>query len=84
MQIRLQKLPEPGVLGLSIIEYTWTHTTLADRVRGDRVHLESDVIGKFVRQLLQPYLHTSATATGATISPQVLGTAMSMFRSLGN
>jgi riboflavin synthase len=84
ISLTVNAVPEPGVLGLSIIEYTLLHTTLADRVRGDRVHIESDVIGKFVRQLMHPYLSASATASGATLSPQVLGTAMSMFRSLGN
>ncbi len=84
ISLTVNALPEPGVVGLSIIEYTWGHTTLADRRNGDRVHLESDVIGKFVRQLLHPYLHASATAPAATLSPQALGTAMGLFRSLGN
>ena len=83
VSLTVNDLPKPGVVGLSIIEYTWNHTTLSDRVRGDSVHIESDVIGKFVRQLMQPYLPTSATASGTAISPQVLGTALGMFRSLG-
>jgi riboflavin synthase len=83
VSLTVNALPQPGVVGLSIIEYTWNHTTLSDRVRGDGVHIESDVIGKFVRQLMQPYLPTSATASGAAISPQVVGTALGMFRSLG-
>ncbi len=83
VSLTVNDLPKPGVVGLSIIEYTWNHTTLPDRVRGDSVHIESDVIGKFVRQLMQPYLPTSATASGTAISPQVLGTALGMFRSLG-
>lgn len=83
ISLTVNDLPEPGVLGLSIIEYTWLHTTLSDRARGDHVHLESDVIGKFVRHVVQPYLKTQATAPGAAISPQVLGTALGVFRSLG-
>jgi riboflavin synthase len=83
ISLTVNHLPEPGVLGLSIIEYTWLHTTFSDRVRGDQVHLEADVIGKFVQHLMQPYLQSQASAPGAAISPQVLGTAIGMFRGLG-
>src|SRR5919107_6232905 len=38
--------PAPGVVQLSIIEYTRRHTTLGRRAPGDRVHVEADVIGK--------------------------------------
>jgi riboflavin synthase len=84
ISLTINDLPEPNVLGLSIIEYTWNHTTIADRMRGDGVHIECDVIGKFVRQLMQPYLQSLATTPGAAMSPQELGTAMGMFRSLGS
>lgn len=82
VSLTVNDLPEPGVLGLSIIEYTWRHTTLADRVRGDKVHLESDVIGKFVQHLLTPYLK-ALPDSGTAPSPQVLGTALGLFRSMG-
>lgn len=82
VSLTVNDLPEPGVLGLSIIEYTWRHTTLADRMRGDHVHLESDVIGKFVQHLLSPYLN-ALPSSGAALSPQTLGTALGMFRSMG-
>ncbi len=83
ISLTVNDLPEEGMLGLSIIEHTWLHTTFSDRMRGDQVHLESDVIGKFVRHLMQPYLQTQANAPGAAISPQVIGTALGMFRSPG-
>jgi len=82
VSLTVNDLPEPGVLGLSIIEYTWRHTTLADRMRGDEVHLECDVIGKFVQHLLAPYLN-ALPSSGAALSPQTLGTALGMFRSMG-
>jgi riboflavin synthase len=45
-------------LQLSIIEYTLKHTALGDLVGGSRVHVETDVIGKFVRRLAAPYINT--------------------------
>jgi riboflavin synthase len=39
-------------LQLSIIEYTLRHTTLGDLQPGDRVQVEADVIGKYVRRLM--------------------------------
>jgi riboflavin synthase len=80
ISLTVNDLPGDGMLGLSIIEYTWRQTTLSDRVRGDDVHLECDVIGKFVQHLLKPYLATPEPA--APISPQALGTALGLFRSL--
>lgn len=41
---------------LSLIEYTRRHTTLGALRAGARVHVEADVVGKYVRQLLTPYL----------------------------
>jgi riboflavin synthase len=83
ISLTVNDLPAPGVLGLSIIEYTWRHTTLADRSPGDGVHLEADVIGKFVQHLLQPYLQAQAPL-GAAPASQFLGTAAGLFRSLGS
>lgn len=56
VSLTVNALPRPGVLQLSIIEYTYRHTTLGLRAAGDRVHLEGDVVGKYVRRLLAPYL----------------------------
>ena len=84
VSLTVNALPEPGILGLSIIEYTWQHTTLADRMRGDTVHLECDVIGKYVQHLLTPYLRSLAPGAGAMPSPQMLGTALGLFRGRGS
>jgi riboflavin synthase len=46
-------IPEPGVVQVSLIPYTRAHTTLGALTPGDRVHVEADVIGKYVRQLLK-------------------------------
>ena len=56
VSLTVNHLPEPGVLGLSIIEYTLHHTTLGELRAGHRVHVEADVIGKYVQQLLAPHL----------------------------
>jgi riboflavin synthase len=61
VSLTVNDLPAPGVVGLSIIEYTKRHTALGDRRVGDAVHVELDVIGKFVRQLAAPW----GAATGA-------------------
>jgi riboflavin synthase len=56
VSLTVNALPSPGVVQLSIIEYTLRHTTLGDRTTGSAVHLEADVIGKYVHQLVAPYL----------------------------
>lgn len=55
VSLTVNALPAPGILQLSIIEFTWTHTTLGALRAGDRVHVEADMIGKYVRQLVAPY-----------------------------
>jgi riboflavin synthase len=55
VSLTVNALPAPGILQLSLIEYTWTHTTLGALHEGDGVHVEADMIGKYVRQLVAPY-----------------------------
>ena len=43
-------------LQISIIEYTWRHTNLADLHEGDEVQVETDVIGKYVQRIVAPYM----------------------------
>ncbi len=62
VSLTVNALPAHRVLQLSLIEYTWRHTTLGALVVGDRVHLEADVIAKHVQRLVAPYL----AATGST------------------
>ena len=58
VSLTVNALPAPGILQLSLIEYTWSHTTLGALRAGDRVHLEGDMMGKYARQLLAPYAVT--------------------------
>jgi len=55
VSLTVNALPAPGILQLSLIEYTWTHTTLGALRAGDVVHVEADMIGKYVRQLVVLY-----------------------------
>ena len=55
VSLTVNRLPAPGVLQVSIIEWTEHHTTLGRLRPGDRVHLEADVIGKYVQALIAPY-----------------------------
>lgn len=48
--------PATDVVQLSVIDYTLRHTTLGALRVGDLVHVEGDVIGKYVRRLLAPYI----------------------------
>lgn len=56
VSLTVNALPGPGVLQVSIIGYTLAHTTLGSLTPGDVVHLEGDVVGKYVRALARPYL----------------------------
>ncbi|MGQ0646232.1 MAG: riboflavin synthase [Gemmatimonadaceae bacterium] len=53
VSLTVNALPAAGRLEVSLIEHTLRHTTLGDLRPGDRVHVESDVLGKYVRRLLR-------------------------------
>ena len=53
VSLTVNDLPVPGMLQLSLIDYTLRHTTLGDLARGDRVHVEADMLGKYVQRLLK-------------------------------
>lgn len=53
VSLTVNAMPEPSTIQISLIPFTLQHTTLADRRPGDRVHLEADTIGKYVRALLE-------------------------------
>ena len=60
VSLTVNALPAPGVLQLSLIEFTWEHTTLGALAAGDRVHLEADMMGKYARRLLAPHADAAA------------------------
>lgn len=51
VSLTVHAFPEPGVMRMSLVPFTRTHTTLGRLAAGDRVHVEADVLGKYVRQL---------------------------------
>ena len=55
VSLTVNELPAPGTVELSLIEYTLSHTTLGELRIGQHVHVEGDVIGKYVRRMLAPY-----------------------------
>ena len=55
VSLTVNAVPEPGVVQLSLIDYTLRHTTLGALGVGDRVHVEGDIIGKYVRRFMQPW-----------------------------
>jgi len=69
VSLTVNAIPEPSVVQLSLIEYTLRHTTLGDLKAGDSVHVEGDVIGKYVRQLMTPYLREQGTGNREQNAP---------------
>ena len=51
VSLTVNALPSRGVMQVSLVPFTRTHTTLGTLAIGDRVHVEADVLGKYVRQL---------------------------------
>lgn len=58
VSLTVNALPSPGILQLSLIDFTWRHTTLGALAVGDAVHVEADMLGKYVRRLVAPYVAT--------------------------
>jgi riboflavin synthase len=55
VSLTVNELPAADAVQLSLIEFTLSHTTLSDLRVGQHVHVEGDVIGKYVRRMLAPY-----------------------------
>jgi riboflavin synthase len=58
VSLTVNALPANRVLQISLIEFILRHTALGDLHPGARVHIEADMIGKYVRRLLTPYTET--------------------------
>jgi len=53
VSLTVNDLPAATTLQLSLIEYTLRHTTFSALEVGDRVHVEADMLGKYVQRLLK-------------------------------
>ncbi len=56
VSLTVNDLPASDVVELSLIDFTLRHTTLGDLKKGDLVQVEADMVGKYVRQLVAPYV----------------------------
>lgn len=56
VSLTVNALPRPGVLQVSIIDHTLSHTTLGTLRSGDRVQLEADILAKHLKRLSAPLL----------------------------
>ena len=52
VSLTVNALPAPDLVQISLIDYTLRHTTLGALGAGDEVHVEADVIGKYVQRLM--------------------------------
>jgi riboflavin synthase len=53
-----------GIAEIAVIPYTYEHTNIRERKRGDAVNLEGDILGKYVER----YLEARRSATTTKIS----------------
>jgi riboflavin synthase len=51
VSLTVNALLESGVVQVALVPFTRAHTTLGALRAGDRVHVEGDVLGKYVRRL---------------------------------
>jgi len=55
VSLTVNALPSPGVAQVSLIPHTLAVTTLGALQVGEALHLEGDMIGKYVRQFVGPW-----------------------------
>ena len=51
VSLTVNALADGGIVQVSLVPFTRDHTTLGKLASGDRVQVEADVLGKYVRQL---------------------------------
>ena len=62
----------PGFLEVNIIPETWRVTTVATWRSGSAVNLETDVIGKYVKHLMEPYAGGGVKASEERVTMDLL------------
>ena len=56
VSLTVNALPAPGIVQLSLIDHTLQATTLGAIALGDNVHVEVDIVGKYLQRIAAPYL----------------------------
>lgn len=73
VSLTVNACPAPGVVQVSLIPHTLGATTLGDRREGDRVHLEGDLIGKYVQSMVRDRSGTHPDARPAAARETAAG-----------
>ena len=55
VSLTVNAMPAADTVQVSIVDFTRRHTTLGELRPGARVHVEADVIAKYVRRMVAPY-----------------------------
>jgi riboflavin synthase len=63
VSLTVNAMPAPRTIQISLIPFTFQHTTLGQLAVGDRVHLEADAIGKYVAALLNQHRRGESPGT---------------------
>lgn len=53
VSLTVNAMPGHGIIQVGLVPYTVEHTTLGRLRAGDRVHLEGDVVGKYIRAFME-------------------------------
>jgi riboflavin synthase len=61
VSLTVVQMPARNRVRVSLVPFTLQHTTLGNLTPGSEVHVEGDVIGKYVAQLFQPRLRRRTT-----------------------
>ena len=56
VSLTIQTMPAPDVIRIALVEFTRRKTTLGAMTAGMHVHIEADVVGKYVRRLVDGYV----------------------------
>ncbi|MEG2172488.1 MAG: riboflavin synthase [Desulfovibrionaceae bacterium] len=62
----------PNFLEINAIPETWNSTTMNTWQQGRRINLETDIIGKYVRRMLQPWQNAPASSSAGRLTEHFL------------
>ena len=65
VSLTVNALTGPGTVQLSLIDHTLRHTTLGTLRGGDHVHVEADLVGKYLQRIAAAWLQQAASPASA-------------------